>query len=84
MTNAIVTGGVVVANVVAVASAAVSELNPLLEFIQNGASVGALMAIFLWREVKRSERYEKLYDEERRKRVEESQRCKDCPEKMKQ
>lgn len=84
MTNAIVTGGVVAANVVAVATAAVSELNPLLEFIQNGASVGALMAIFLWREVKRSERYEKLYDEERRKRVEESQRCKDGPEKMKQ
>ena len=66
MTNAIVTGGVVAANVVAVASAAVSELNPLLEFIQNGASVGALMAIFLWREVKRSERYEKLYDDPRR------------------
>ena len=79
MTTPIVTGGVVEANSVAVASAAVSELPAFLEYIQNGASVAALMAIFLWREVKRAERYEKLYDEERRKRMEAEQKCKECP-----
>ena len=57
MTNPIVTCGVVVANSVAVASAMFTEVAPFLEYIQNGASVAALMAIFLWREVKRAERY---------------------------
>ena len=35
--------------------AAMTELTPILECIQNGASVGAIMGIFLWREVKRTE-----------------------------
>ena len=44
----------------AIITMATSELKPLLEYIQNGASVGAIMGIFLWREMKRAERYEKL------------------------
>ena len=48
-----------------VSIATATELNPILECIQNGASVGAIMGIFLWREVKRAERYENLYNEER-------------------
>lgn len=43
-----------------------------MDFVQNGASVAAVMAIFLWREVKRAERYEKLYDESEKK-------CSTCP-----
>ncbi|MBR3944471.1 MAG: hypothetical protein IKK15_05185 [Akkermansia sp.] len=43
----------------------------------------ALMAIFLWREVKRAERYEQLYNEEHRKRMEAEQKCKDCPYRKK-
>ena len=79
MTDPIVTGAVVVANSVAVATALCEDLLPALEYFQNGASVAALMAIFLWREVKRAERYEQLYEEERRKRMEAEQKCKDCP-----
>ena len=83
MTNPIVTCGVIVANSVAVASAMFTEVAPFLEYIQNGASVAALMAIFLWREVKRAERYEQLYNEEHRKRLEAEQKCKDCPYRKK-
>jgi hypothetical protein len=51
MTNSAVTGGIVIANALAVVSiATATELNPILECIQNGASVGAIMGIFLWRE----------------------------------
>ena len=70
MMNQILTGSIVLANALAIVSAAMSELNPILEYVQNGASVAAIMAIFLWREMKRCERYEKLYDEERRLRLE--------------
>ena len=55
-----------------------TELNPILECIQNGASVGAIMGIFLWREVKRAERYENLYNEERRLRHEAESKCASC------
>ena len=79
MTDSFVTGGIVAANALAVVCLAASELNPLLEYIQNGASVGAVMGIFLWREMKRSERYEKLYDEERKLRIEAENKCASCP-----
>ena len=55
-----------------------TELNPILECIQNGASVGAIMGIFLWREVKRAERYENLYNEESRLRHEAESKCASC------
>lgn len=79
MTNSIVTSGIVLANTLAVVTLATSELNPLLEYVQNGASVGAIMGIFLWREVKRAERYEKLYDQERLRRQEAENKCASCP-----
>ena len=79
MTNSAVTGGIVIANALAVVSiATATELNPILECIQNGASVGAIMGIFLWREVKRAERYENLYNEERRLRHEAESKCATC------
>lgn len=79
MTNSAVTGGIVLANALAVVSlAAAPELNPILECIQNGASVGAIMGIFLWREVKRAERYENLYNEERKLRHEAERKCASC------
>ena len=74
MTNTAVNATLLVANAVAVANAVVGG-NPLLEYVQNGASVGAVMAVFLWREVKRADRYEKLYDEERKMRI---AMCLDC------
>ncbi len=80
MTDSIVTAGIVLANSLAVVSLAVAgDVNPILEYIQNGASVGAIMGIFLWREVKRAERYEHLYDEERRLRIQAESKCADCP-----
>ena len=79
MTNSAVTGGIVVANALAVVSlATAAELNPILECIQNGASVGAIMGIFLWREVKRAERYENLYNEEQKLRYEAERKCASC------
>ena len=79
MTNSFVTGGIVVANALAVVSLASAEINPLIEYIQNGASVGAIMGIFLWREMKRAERYEHLYDQERKLRLEAENKCANCP-----
>ncbi len=67
------------ANALALVSLATSELNPLLEYVQNGASVAAVMGLFLWREMKRSERYEQLYDQERKLRIEAANKCFDCP-----
>lgn len=78
MTQTVVTTSVVVANALAVVCMASSELNPLLEYIQNGASVAAVMGIFLWREMKRAERYEKLYDQERRQRIAAENKCSAC------
>ena len=78
MTNSIVTSGIVVANTLAIVTMATTELNPFLEYIQNGASVGAIMGIFLWREMKRAERYEKLYDQERQRRQEAENKCASC------
>lgn len=78
MTNSFVTGTIVFANTLAVVSMATSELNPFLEYIQNGASVAAVMGIFLWREMKRSERYEQLYDQERKLRIEAAGKCQGC------
>ena len=79
MTNSFVTGGIVVANALAVVTLATAELNPFIEYIQNGASVGAIMGIFLWREMKRAERYEHLYDQERKLRLEAENKCANCP-----
>ena len=69
MTNTFVQSSLILANATTLLS--ITD-NPLLDFIQNGASVAAVMAIFLWREVKRAERYEKLYDESEKK-------CSNCP-----
>lgn len=68
-----------VANALAVVSLASAEINPIIEYIQNGASVGAIMGIFLWREMKRAERYEHLYDQERKLRLEAENKCANCP-----
>lgn len=78
MTQTVVTTSVVLANALAVACMATSELNPLLEYVQNGASVAAVMGIFLWREMKRAERYEKLYDQERKRRNAAESKCFSC------
>lgn len=78
MTQTLVTTSVVVANTLAVVCMATSELNPLLEYVQNGASVAAVMGIFLWRETKRAERYEQLYDQECRKRMTTESKCSSC------
>lgn len=78
MTETVVTASVVFANALAVVCMATSELNPLLEYVQNGASVAAVMGIFLWREMKRAERYEKLYDHERRQRITAESKCSAC------
>lgn len=36
------------------------------------------MGIFLWREMKRAERYERLYDDERKKRIDAENKCSGC------
>ena len=46
--------------ILAIVTMATTELNPFLEHVQHRTSVGAIMSIFLWREMKRTERYEKL------------------------
>ncbi len=80
MTDSVVTGGIVLANSLAVASLATAgDINLILEYIQNGASVGAIMGIFLWREVKRAERYEHLYHDERKLRIQAENKCIKCP-----
>lgn len=79
MTNSLVTSTIVVANALAVVSMATTELNPFLEYVQNGASVAAVMGMFLWREMKRAERYEQLYDQERKLRIEAANKCLGCP-----
>ncbi|MBR1977950.1 MAG: hypothetical protein IJ985_00410 [Akkermansia sp.] len=79
MTTSMVTSTIVVANALAVVSMATTELNPFLEYVQNGASVAAVMGMFLWREMKRAERYEQLYDQERKLRIEAANKCLGCP-----
>lgn len=79
LTNSFVTCSIIVANALAVVSLATTELNPFLEYVQNGASVAAVMGMFLWREMKRAERYEQLYDQERKLRIEAANRCAVCP-----
>ena len=78
MTNSFVTGGIVVANALAIMTLAAAEVNPFIEYFQNGASVGAIMGMFLWREMKRAERYEHLYDEERKLRIAAENKCENC------
>jgi len=79
MTQPFVISTIIIANAAAVLSMAVAEINPFLEYIQNGASVAAVMGIFLWREMKRAERYEHLYDEERKMRIAAENKCAHCP-----
>lgn len=79
MTQPFVTTSIIIANALAVANIAMAQANPFLEYIQNGASVAAVMGIFLWREMKRAERYEKLYDEERKLRIAAENKCNTCP-----
>ncbi len=79
MTNSAVTCGLVVgANALALVTLASVPLDPILEYIQNGASVAAVMGLFLWREMKRAERYEHLYDEERKLRIQAENKCSGC------
>ncbi len=78
MTNSAVTCAVLAANTIAVVTLATTKLDPLLEYIQNGASVAAVMGLFLWREMRRAERYEHLYDEERKKRYAAENKCSTC------
>ena len=78
MTNSFVTGGIVVANALAIMTLATAEVNPFIEYFQNGASVGAIMGMFLWSEMKRAERYEHLYDEERKFRIAAENKCANC------
>ncbi len=77
MTGSVVNAGLLGANALSVI-ASVTSGNPFLEYIQNGASVAAVMGIFLWREMKRVERYERLYDEERKKRIDAENKCSGC------
>ncbi len=78
MTNSVATCGIVLANAIAVVSLATAKIDPILEYVQNGASVAAVMGLFLWREMRRSERYEHLYDEERKKRSVAENKCSTC------
>ncbi len=79
MTNSAIACGLALgANAVAVVTLASVPLDPLLEYLQNGASVAAVMGLFLWREMRRAERYEHLYDEERRKRSAAENKCSNC------
>ena len=59
-------------------SGAVLEPRALDELRREGASVAAVMGIFLWREMKRAERYERLYDDERKKRIDAENKCSGC------
>lgn len=51
------------------------EWGPMLE--KDGKLVPD-MGIFLWREMKRAERYERLYDDERKKRIDAENKCSGC------
>ena len=75
MTDTIVNTTIVTANICMLANAALAD-NPIFEAVQSGTSVAAIMSIFLWREAKRADRYEKLYDEERKVRLTMCQNCK--------
>ncbi len=76
--EAITCGAIVSANALAVATVAMGDIGPILEYVQNGASVAAVMGLFLWREMKRAERYEHLYDEERKLRLQAENKCSTC------
>ena len=73
MTGSVVNAGLLGANALSVI-ASVTSGNPFLEYIQNGASVAAVMG----GEMKRAERYERLYDEERKKRIDAENKCSGC------
>lgn len=79
MTQAFVVSSIAAAPALALFRLASSGVDPLLEYIQNGASVAAIMGLFLWREMKRAERYENLYDEERKLRIAAENKCSHCP-----
>jgi hypothetical protein len=77
MTNSVVNAGIIGANLLAVATSVATD-NPFLEYIQNGASVAAVMSIFLWRECKRADRLEEKYNKERELRIAAESQCKTC------
>lgn len=77
MTTHFVNLSLIGANAIAAVNAVTSQ-NPFLEYIQSGASVAAIMGIFLWREMKLRERYERLYDEERKQRLDSENKCSSC------
>lgn len=77
MTNSAVSLSIVGANLLAVASSVTTD-NPFLEYIQNGASVAAIMSIFLWRECKRADRLEEKYNKERELRIAAEAKCNNC------
>lgn len=77
MTNSVVNAGIIGANLLAVATSVVTD-NPFLEYVQNGASVAAVMSIFLWRECKRADRLEEKYNKERELRIAAESKCNTC------
>ena len=78
MTDSFVTSGIVLANTLAIVTMATTELNPFLEHVQHWTSVRVIMVIFLWREMKRAEHYEKLYEQERINRQAAEAKCSSC------
>ena len=79
MTQPLVIASIMTAPALALFRLATTGMDPLLEYIQNGASVAAVMGLFLWREMKRAERYEHLYDDERKQRIAAENKCSHCP-----
>ncbi len=77
MTNTAVNVMLATTNVYNLCAAVVTD-NPLIEFFRNNLSIGALLAVFWWREAKSRERYERLYDEERKSRLAAEKKCSEC------
>ncbi len=88
MTNNIISGGLALAaasSILGVAAGGSGEFGifEFLEYIQSGASVAAVMGIFLWREVRKNEKLESRCDQ-RDQKIADLQslleaRCAQCP-----
>lgn len=77
MTNNLINGSLCLATLVPFCGMATAEfgLTQFLEAVQSGASVAAVMGIFLWREVKKNEKLESRLDDANRKMA---QQCENC------